>query len=72
MTADGSEDDKISAEGLPDYRIPLPSIVDPSEAVPLSNEVEPGKDDEQIDGEDQEGEMIAEGNETLRLDLILN
>ena len=32
----------------------------------MSNEVEPDKDDEQIDAEDQEGEegeVIAEGNE---------
>ena len=67
MTADGSEDDKISPEGLLDYRIPPPSIVDPSEAVPVSNEVEPDKDDEQIDAENQEGEegeVIAEGIET--------
>ena len=67
MTADGSEDDKISPEGLPDYRISPPLIVEPSEAVPVSNEVESDKDDEQIDAEDQEGEedeVIAEGNKT--------
>ena len=64
MTADGSEDDKISPESLSDFRIPPPSIVDPSEAVPVSNQVEPDNDDEQIDAENQEGEVVAVGNET--------
>ena len=42
ITADGSEDEKITAEGLPDYKVPPPiDYMEPSTAPPESNNVEP-------------------------------
>ena len=82
MTADGSADDKVWPEGLPGYQIPPPAILlDPAETLPVSNEVDPCNNEEQMmieevdidedfenaDGEDQcEDDDIMEDNECDR------
>lgn len=38
ITADGTNDDLIKPEGLPDYVVPPPSIVDPIRSAPTTNE----------------------------------
>ena len=63
MTADGSDDDKVSPEGLPKYKIPPPSIADASANLPASNEVEPAEDGEAEEA--GEGEEDEEGEEVL-------
>ena len=37
ITANGSEDDKINPEGLPNYKVPPPIMLDPSTAPPASS-----------------------------------
>ena len=41
ITADGTDDELIKPEGLPQYTVPPPSILDPNIAPAMSNEVEP-------------------------------
>ena len=72
MTSDGSDDDKVSPEGLPDYKIPPPSIVDASVGLPNSNDVEPddqcdegGVDNDEEGGEEGEGEVLVEEEDEL-------
>ena len=63
MAADGSDDDKVSPEGLPNYKIPPPSMADASASLPTSNEIEPAEDEEtEGAGEEVENE---EGDEVL-------
>ena len=37
ITADGSEDHLIKPEGLPEYRVPSPSLVEPVGSTAISN-----------------------------------
>ena len=41
ITADGSEDDKINPEGLPNYRVPPPSLLDPAPEASVGNTTSP-------------------------------
>ena len=57
ITADGSDDDKIQPEGLPNYNVQPPSVIDASPAPPVSgssNEKE--GDPEETVADDFEGE----------------
>ena len=57
ITADGSDDDKIQPEGLPNYNVQPPSVIDASSAPPVSgssNEEE--HDPEKTVADDFEGE----------------
>ena len=36
ITADGSDDERIQPEGLLDYKVPPPSVLDPAPAPPIS------------------------------------
>ena len=38
MTADGSEDDSIKPEGLKDYVVPPPALVEPSSNLPVTED----------------------------------
>jgi len=68
MTADGSHDDKITPEGLPNYKVPPPLIYLPAcEAEPLCNLPDGEQDkenDEDIIEEDEE-EPEDQGSEWL-------
>ena len=76
MIADGSDDDKVSPEGLPKYKIPPPSIADASANLPASNEVEPAEDEEAEEAgegeEDEEGEevLVEERDNPDSLDIV--
>ena len=57
ITADGSDDDKIQPEGLPNYNFQPPSVIDVSPTPPISgssNERE--NDPEETVADDFEGE----------------
>ena len=65
MTADGSDDNKVSPESLPEYKIPPPSIADASASLPVSNEVEPAENEEEAQAgegeeEEEEDEILVE------------
>ena len=60
MTADGSEDDKVTPEGLPSYKIPPPLLYLPvSEAEPVANANAPdaSNDDDEDQNEVLEDDM---------------
>lgn len=74
ITADGSQDDKISPEGLPEYKPPPPlDYIEPSTAAPVSNTVEPPTVDPEVyevaDNEEEENE--AE-NESLHSEELID
>ena len=55
MTADGSEDEKITPEGLPSYQVPPPvDYIPAAEAMPASN---------QATGEDIDMNNVEDNNE---------
>ena len=61
IRANGSEDDKINPEGLPNYKVPPPIMLDPSTAPPASS----------IDTENQDVFDDFEGeNEMDKVDLV--
>ena len=63
ITADGSEDDKINPEGLPNYKVPPPIMLDPSTAPPASSidtENEDVFDDFEGENEMDNVELVAE------------
>ena len=63
MTADGSEDDKVTPEGLPSYKIPPPLLYLPvSEAEPVvnANEPEASNDDDDMEQPENEGSEWAD------------
>lgn len=63
ITADGSEDDKITPEGLPSYRVPPPiDYIPAAEALPVSNEAI-GED-----VEDTEATVATEATEEIEDD----
>ena len=61
FTADGSEDEKINPEGLPDYKVPPPIQLDPS-TTPAAPSMVPEKDSEteEVVFDDFEGENEME------------
>ena len=76
ITADGSEDEKIQPEGLPEYRVPPPSILDPDTGttaapIPQAVSVEQENDDENDDdfeGDDIGGDAEIVVDETVASD----
>ena len=66
ITADGSEDHLINPEGLPEYQVPLQSLVEPvgSTAVSNLNEVPPRGID--VNESNKEINEIAENDEFFR------
>ena len=65
ITADGSEDDKINPEGLPNYSVPPPSLLDPAPEASVGNTTSPddGELAEEVGGTeppDNEFEEAAE------------
>ena len=57
ITADGSDDDKIQPEGLPNYNAQPPSVIDASLAPPVSGSSNEKEDDpEETVADDFEGE----------------
>ena len=73
ITANGSEDDKINPEGLPNYKVPPPIMLDPSTAPPASSIV-PEKDSNDTENEDVfddfEGENEMDNIELVAEDVI--
>ena len=63
ITADGSEDEKIKPEGLPNYQVPPPlDFVEPLTTAPVSNTVSGEADtNEEIDDHEEEEEPTDEG-----------
>ena len=64
ITADGSDDDKISSEGLPNYKVLPPCLIDPTAALPTANNVEsdPNENEIMVEGFDIEGELLADND----------
>ena len=57
ITADGSDDDKIQPEGLPNYNVQATSVIDASPAPPVSGSSNEKEDDpEETVADDFEGE----------------
>ena len=73
ITADGSEDDKISPEGLPEYKPPPPlDYIEPSTAAPVSNTVAPPTVDPEVyEVADNEEENEAD-NESLHSEELID
>ena len=73
ITADGSEDNKINPEGLRNYKVPPPIMLDPSAAPPASPTV-PEKDSNDTKNEDVfddfEGENEMDNVELVAEDVI--
>ena len=59
MTANGSDDEKITPEGLPNYVVPPPTILEPSTTGPLvtDNVVEPAQNEDKDTELDVEEEL---------------
>ena len=68
ITADGSEDDKINPEGLPNHKVPPPIILDPSTAPPASSIV-PEKVSNNTENEDV-FDYIEGQNEMDKVELV--
>ena len=65
MTADEGDDNKVSPEGLPEYKIPPPSIRYASASLPAPNKVEPAENEEKAQAgegeeEEEEDEILVE------------
>ena len=75
VTADGSDGDKITPEGLPNYKIPPPAIfVEAGAGLPISNVVEPVNDDQpdncsEHEDEDEPSESDFTDNEAMFEDM---
>ena len=62
MTADGTDDELVKPEGLEDYVIPPPALIEPSADASTSNQNDAeARDEEEVDeeGEDEEGPPMA-------------
>ena len=62
ITADGSDDELIQPEGLPDYKVPPPSVLDPVPARPISLT--------SIEEENSSGDIIADDFEEEDFQLV--
>ena len=65
ITADGSDDDLIQPEGLPDYKVPPVTLGDPASAIPEPNQApetdgEMTEVNENDDGEHEFDDMTVE------------
>ena len=58
LTADGSDDELIQPEGLPNYVVPPPALIDAMEEVPVATAVEAAveDDEEDVEPDDFEGD----------------
>jgi len=71
LTADGSGDKLVKPEGLPDYKVPPPSIIEPTPQPAVSSVAEGvtrEKDDEgiiDVDDDDEEIDMIVETTDNI-------